>query len=76
MGMVTRIAARARSVTMRIGFRGRRSDHAPAKSANRRYGSHPAATSRPICSGVAPSVNTAVSGSAMSVTDEPTAETD
>src|SRR6266850_1043498 len=75
-GIVTRIAARARSVTTRIGFRGRRSDHAPANSEKNRYGSQPAATSRPICCGVAFRLKAAVSGSATNVTDEPMAEID
>ena len=75
-GTVSRIAARPRSVAIRIRLRrGRRSVHTPAGRAKRSHGSIPAADSTPIRNEPACSVSTAASGSASSVICDPKTET-
>ena len=60
-------SARPRSAHTNIGRRRTLSTQTPAKRPNSRLGSEPAATSRPISEGVAPSTSTAVRGRATVV---------
>src|SRR5438309_1716293 len=73
-GMVIRSTARPRSATMRIRRRGRRSTQTPANRLNSAVGVVSTAASRPISTGPACSVITAVSGTARSVIWSPKSE--
>src|SRR5687767_14429494 len=55
--------------------RGHRSTHSPAGNPNTRYGNRPHAATTPIAHGPAPSVNAAISGTAITVTCDPTSDT-
>ena len=71
-GTVTSAAAATRSAVTISGRRRRsRSTQAPTTSEKPMYGAVPAATSRPICQGVAPSSTAAASGRASTVTSLP-----
>ena len=74
-GTVSSAPAATRSAAIISGRRRRsRSTQAPTTSAKPMYGAVPAAVSRPICSGLAPSSIAAASGIARTVTSLPMAE--